>query len=67
MPSKQYLATVNGAAASLSCLARSIGPVTAGPLFDWSTKRDLIGLPFWILSAVSAIGALEAWVLRDYP
>ena len=38
-----------------------------GPLFDWSREKGLIELPFWIMSGVSAIAAVEAWLLRDCP
>jgi len=67
VPSAGSLAIVNGAAASFSCLARSIGPLTTGPLFDWSNRRDFAVLPFWITSGVSAAAAIEAWVLNDHP
>lgn len=63
--SSGHLAMVNGAAASFSCLARSIGPLIAGPVFDWGAANDLIVLPFWCLGAVALAGAAQGWLLRE--
>ena len=67
VPSRKYLATVNGASAAFSCHTCSIGPLTTGPLFDWSSQKGLPWLPFWLMSGVSAVGALEAWMLKGHP
>ena len=64
---QNHLATVNGASAAFSCLARSIGPLATGPLFDWSDEKNSIWVPFWLMSGVSMLGVLEAWLLQDHP
>lgn len=63
--SSRHLAMVNGAAASFSCLARSIGPLIAGPIFDWGVANKLIVLPFWCLAVVALVGAAQGWLLRE--
>lgn len=54
-PSPLYLATINGVAASCSCLARSAGPATVGALFQVGLDVRNIGVPFWTLGVVSLI------------
>jgi hypothetical protein len=61
-----HLARVNGAGAAFSCLARSIGPLITGPLFDFSQKKGLTPLPFWILGLVSALAFAQSWLLTDH-
>lgn len=65
VPDPSKLAKVNGAAAAFSCLARSIGPLASGPVFDWSQKRGLTPLPFWMLSFVSVVAFAQSWLLSD--
>lgn len=64
-PHPTRLAKVNGAGAAWSCLARSIGPLVVGPVFDLSRKQALIPLPFWILTGFSAIAIPQSWLLND--
>ena len=65
-PTPEDLSAVNGASASFSCLARSIGPLITGPLFDWSNTEGIAGLPFWAMAVVAAMAAIEAWFLKDH-
>ena len=62
-----HLATVNGAAASVTCLARSIGAAISGSMFHIGLTTGYIGIPFWILSVIAAAGATLSWFLRDKP
>lgn len=66
-PSPSFLATINGTAASLGCLARTLGPVISGPLFRLGLQAGYVGLPFWTLGVVSGIGLVISQFLRDYP
>ncbi|KAI9375231.1 hypothetical protein BJX61DRAFT_494803 [Aspergillus egyptiacus] len=66
-PAPVYLATINGAAASLSCLARSVGAAVSGSMFHQGLKVGNIGLPFWTLAGVAALGAVLSCFLRDEP
>ena len=64
---KRFLARINGAGASFGCLARSIGPLVAGKMFDLGMKIHYIIVPFWILAAVATCGAVESALLSDHP
>jgi MFS family permease len=66
-PSKTYLASINGAAAAMGCLARSIGPLVAGRLFDWGLHVKFVIVPFWVLAGVALCGAAESILLADHP
>lgn len=66
VPSPIYLATVNGAAASLGCLARTLGPAVSGPLFKLGLQIGYVGLPFWLLSVVTGLGGIVSLYLVDH-
>lgn len=66
-PSPRYLATVNGAAASMTCLARSIGAAVSGSMFQLGITEGYAGLPFWTLGVLAGIGAVTTLFLRDMP
>ncbi|KAL4885741.1 hypothetical protein BJY04DRAFT_179153 [Aspergillus karnatakaensis] len=66
-PAPIHLATINGAAASLSCLARSLGAAVSGSMFNLALKKENVGLLFWTLAGVAVIGASFSWFLRDRP
>ncbi|KAM7215759.1 protein zinc induced facilitator-LIKE 1 [Rhypophila decipiens] len=63
---KSYLAQVNGAAASLSCLARAMGPIITGKLFEVGEHVGYVGIAFWALGVVAVTGAAESLLLRDH-
>lgn len=64
-PRSEFLARVNGASASFSCLARSVGPLATGKLFAVGLDVGYMGIAFWTLSAVASAGAGESWFLED--
>ncbi|KAL2786239.1 major facilitator superfamily domain-containing protein [Aspergillus keveii] len=66
-PGPQHLATINGVAASLSCLARSVGAAVSGSMFHQGLHIGNLGLPFWTLAGVALVGAVLSWALRDEP
>jgi hypothetical protein len=66
-PSSTLLAATNGFAASLSCLARSLGPGISGIMFRLGIEMGYVALPFWMLSIWATFGAIGSWWLRDYP
>ncbi|KAF8846429.1 MFS general substrate transporter [Acephala macrosclerotiorum] len=66
-PAPECLATVNGAAASIGCLARSIGAAVSGGMFHAGLTTGYIGLPFWTLGAIATAGAALSWCLDDKP
>lgn len=66
-PAREYLATINGVAASLGCLARTLGPMVLGPLFKLGIKVGFAGLPFSAMSLVAGAALLVAVFLRNHP
>lgn len=65
VPSPIYLATVNGAATSLRCLAQTLGPAISGPLLRLGLQTGYVGLPFWLLGAVKGMGSIVSLYLVD--
>jgi len=61
-----HLATINGAAASFGCLARTLGPLVASPLFRLGNQVGYIGLPFWLLGVVAGFGVINSLFLREH-
>ncbi|KAI9772141.1 MAG: hypothetical protein M1839_002553 [Geoglossum umbratile] len=64
-PSPLYLATINGRAASLGCLARTLGPIVSGPLFRLGLRVGYIGLPFWALGGIAGVGLVVSYFSDD--
>ncbi|KAK8043532.1 MFS transporter [Apiospora rasikravindrae] len=55
------LGTLNGFATTFSGFGRAAGPAMAGGAFSWGVKRGIISVPYWILAAIAAVGAIPAW------
>ncbi|EFR02386.1 hypothetical protein MGYG_05382 [Nannizzia gypsea CBS 118893] len=66
-PSPLHLATVNGAAASMGSLARSVGAAVSGSMFHLGLQHQVIGLPFWALAVTATVGGIISRFLRDEP
>ncbi|KAK4203399.1 putative permease [Triangularia verruculosa] len=62
---ERFLAQTNSAAASFSCLARSVGPLITGKVYEVGDQMGYAGLAFWVLGLVAVLGAAEAFLLRD--
>jgi MFS family permease len=65
-PSPFYLATINGVAASCSCLARTAGPATVGALFRVGLDVGNVGVPFWTLGVITVITLGLTVTLREH-
>ncbi|KAH9907803.1 major facilitator superfamily domain-containing protein [Xylariomycetidae sp. FL2044] len=65
-PARDFLARINGAAASLSCLSRSIGPIVSGKLLEVAFHRGFAGVAFWTLGGVALMGGVESLLLKDH-
>ncbi|KAI1638743.1 major facilitator superfamily domain-containing protein [Biscogniauxia mediterranea] len=59
------LGTLNGFATTFSALGRASGPAMAGAAFTWGVKKGIIGVPWWILAVIAAIGAIPAWFIVE--
>ncbi|KAK0666751.1 putative permease [Cercophora samala] len=65
-PAEHFLARTNSAAASFGCLARSIGPLITGKVYEVGDEVGYGGLAFWVLAAVAIVGGAESFLLRDH-
>ncbi|KAI1395742.1 MFS general substrate transporter [Hypoxylon fuscum] len=63
--SLSILGTLNGFATTFSALGRASGPALAGVAFTWGVKHNVIGLPWWILAFIAALGAIPAWMIVE--
>ncbi|KFY00098.1 hypothetical protein V490_01476 [Pseudogymnoascus sp. VKM F-3557] len=66
LPSRDYLSEVNGRAAQVGCLARALGPAVSGQLFKLGLQIGYVGLPFWLLGAVTGLGGIVSLYLTDH-
>lgn len=64
-PSKAVLGTINGVAASTACLCRAFGPTISGSIYSAGLKFGYNGFAWWAAGIVCAIGALEAYCIKD--
>lgn len=64
-PSKTVLGTINGVAASTACLCRAFGPTVTGSVHAAGLKMGYNGFAWWMGGVVCAIGALEAYCIKD--
>ncbi|KAI0178530.1 MFS general substrate transporter [Hypoxylon sp. FL1284] len=63
--SLSILGTLNGFATTFSALGRASGPALTGVAFTWGVKHDFIGLPWWILASIAALGIVPAWMIVE--
>ncbi|KAI1077616.1 major facilitator superfamily protein [Whalleya microplaca] len=63
--SLNILGTLNGFATTFSALGRASGPFITGLAFTWGVKHGVVGLPWWILAALAALGAVPAWMIVE--
>lgn len=64
-PSLRVLGTVNGLATTVSAVGRAAGPAIGGGLFTLGVKRGYIIVPFWTLSAISALACIPTFWLVE--
>lgn len=64
-PSKAVLGTINGVAASTACLCRAFGPTVTGSVHAAGLRMGYNGFAWWMGGLVCAIGALEAYCIKD--
>ncbi|KAI1759989.1 MFS general substrate transporter [Hypoxylon sp. FL1150] len=63
--SLSILGTLNGFATTFSALGRASGPALTGVAFTWGVKHDVIGLPYWILASIAALGIIPAFMIVE--
>lgn len=65
--SLRILGTLNGVATSVSAVGRAAGPAIAGAAFTKGVERGYVITPWWILCAISIIGAIPGFWLVEMP
>lgn len=63
--SLRILGTLNGIAVSVSAIGRATGPAISGAAFSWGVKHNLSVTPWFLLSFLSALGAIPVWFLIE--
>ncbi|KAL9110708.1 MAG: hypothetical protein Q9227_004700 [Pyrenula ochraceoflavens] len=64
-PHPSVLGTIHGLGSSASSTFRTIGPIAAGRWFGTGLQRDMVGLAWWGLSAVSILGVLGGFFVEN--
>ena len=64
-PHPSVLGTIHGLGQSVSSAGRTIGPIMGGILYGFGLKEGVIGLVFWLLSAVGICGFLASLLVRE--
>ncbi|KAF2755725.1 MFS general substrate transporter [Pseudovirgaria hyperparasitica] len=64
-PHPSRLGSMHGIGQSVSAGTRTVGPVVFGWLLGRGLEVGIVGLAFWVLSAVSVLGAWVATVVRE--
>ncbi|KAK6084859.1 Protein FMP42-like protein 2 [Seiridium cupressi] len=60
-PHPTLLGTVHGVAQSASSAARMLGPAIAGLVLGWGLQNNIVGLPFWIITALAVDASFEVF------
>jgi hypothetical protein len=64
-PHPSVLGTVHGLGQSMSSLTRTFGPIMFGWIMGRGLETGLVGLSWWILAGVAAVGCLVAQGVED--
>lgn len=64
-PHPSVLGTIHGLGSSASSTFRTIGPIAAGRWFGIGLHKDMVGLAWWAISAVSVLGLIVGFGVKD--
>lgn len=64
-PHPSVLATIHGVGQACSATFRTLGPVLAGYWFGLWTERGIVGMAWWIVGSVAAIGCVASFWVRN--
>jgi len=63
--SLRILGTLNGVATSVSAVGRAFGPFISGSAFTWGIEHGYVITSWWLLSCISALGAIPVFWLVE--
>ncbi|KAK6515868.1 hypothetical protein TWF281_004459 [Arthrobotrys megalospora] len=66
-PSLLVLGTINGVAGSVASCMRAIAPVATGWLYSKGVENGAMGLVWWVVGLVAAIGGVQALYITEEP
>lgn len=64
-PHPSVLGTIHGLGSSASSTFRTIGPIAAGRLFGIGLQREVIGLAWWAITAISVLGVFVSFGVKN--
>ncbi|KAK4960793.1 hypothetical protein LTR66_012872, partial [Elasticomyces elasticus] len=64
-PHPSVLATIHGLGQATSATFRTVGPMLAGYWYGVWTERGLVGMAWWIVAFVSAIGCGASFYVKN--
>ncbi|PSK41823.1 hypothetical protein B9Z65_9209 [Elsinoe australis] len=64
-PHPTVLATIHGLGQADSATFRTLGPILAGGWYGTWLERGVVGMAWWIVAAVSAIGCFASFYVRN--
>ncbi|KAK2798040.1 hypothetical protein FQN51_007965 [Onygenales sp. PD_10] len=65
VPHSSVLGTVHGVAQSVSCAARTIGPILGGWGLGLGLKHNIVGAVWWALAVVAMLGWGVTWTIFE--
>lgn len=64
-PHPSVLATIHGVGQACSATFRTFGPILAGYWYGMWTERGIVGMAWWIVGSVAAIGCVASFWVRN--
>ncbi|WPH00199.1 MFS general substrate transporter [Acrodontium crateriforme] len=64
-PHPSVLATIHGVGQACSASFRTLGPILAGYWYGVWTERGVVGMAWWMVASVAALGCVAAFWVRN--
>lgn len=64
-PHPSVLATIHGIGQACSATFRTLGPILAGYWYGLWTERGIVGMAWWIVASIAAIGCVTSLKVRN--
>jgi MFS family permease len=64
-PHPSVLATIHGVGNACSASARTVGPMLTGYWYGVWTERGVVGMAWWIVATVAAVGCIASFKVRN--
>lgn len=64
-PHPSVLATIHGIGNACSATFRTVGPILAGYWYGIWTERGIVGMAWWIVATIAAVGCVASFKVRN--